>query len=116
MTSRNRSTIAAERSRRSARRRRRAWRIRRPLSSTPTSCQRMMRSPGLDSTRLVQRARAAAGEYWTYVRQFSPGARLFLAAATLGGLNSGVQSVLLNLYVLSLGYGEAFLGQMLRYG
>lgn len=76
----------------------------------------MMRSPGLDSTRLVQRARAAAGEYWTYVRQFSPGARLFLAAATLGGLNSGVQSVLLNLYVLSLGYGEAFLGQMLRYG
>jgi len=76
----------------------------------------MTRSPGLASSHLVRRARAAAGEYWTYVRRLSPGARLFLAAATLGGLNSGVQGVLLNLYVLSLGYGEAFLGQMLRYG
>jgi MFS family permease len=55
-------------------------------------------------------------DYLAYVRAFSPNARFFLAAATLGGLNAGVASVLLNLYVLALGYDERFLGRFVSYG
>lgn len=66
--------------------------------------------------RLSNRLRAAAREYAARVRDFSPNARLFLGAAALGGLNVGVSSVLLNLYVLSLGYSEGFLGRLLSFG
>jgi MFS family permease len=51
-------------------------------------------------------------DYTAHVKLFSRNARLFLAAATLGGLNGGVAAVLLNLYVLSLGYGEGFVGRL----
>lgn len=59
---------------------------------------------------------AAARAYTGYIQAFSPGARLFLAAAALGGLDAGVSSILLNLYVLSLGYDPAGLGALLSFG
>jgi MFS family permease len=58
---------------------------------------------------------AAVTEYAGYVRRFSPSARLFLGAATLAGINAGVASVLLNLYIRSLGT-DATLGQVLWAG
>ena len=64
---------------------------------------------------MLQRLRAAFVEYAGYLRRFSPGARLFLAAATLAGINAGVAAVLLNLYIRSLG-SETTLGQVLWAG
>ena len=58
----------------------------------------------------------AIRDYAVRVREFSPNARLFLAAAALGGLSSGVSGVLLNLYIVSLGYDVAFLGRLLSFG
>ncbi|HXI16928.1 MAG TPA: MFS transporter, partial [Chloroflexota bacterium] len=60
--------------------------------------------------------RTAIRDYAARVREFSPNARLFLAAAALGGLSSGVSGVLLNLYIVSLGYDMAFLGRLLSFG
>jgi MFS family permease len=57
----------------------------------------------------------ALAEYAGYVQRFSPGARYFLGAATLAGINAGVASVLLNLYIRSLG-PEITLGQVLWAG
>jgi MFS family permease len=64
---------------------------------------------------MLRRLRAAYVEYAGYVRRFSPSARLFLAAATLAGINAGVAGVLLNLYIRSLG-GDVTLGQVLWAG
>jgi MFS family permease len=58
---------------------------------------------------------AAVSEYAGYVRRFSPSARYFLGAATLAGINAGVASVLLNLYIRSLGT-DATLAQVLWAG
>jgi hypothetical protein len=57
----------------------------------------------------------ASAEYAGYLQRFSPGARYFLGAATLAGINAGVASVLLNLYIRSLG-PEITLGQVLWAG
>jgi len=64
---------------------------------------------------MLQRLRGAFAEYAGYVRRFSPSARLFLAAATLAGINAGVAGVLLNLYIRSLG-SDITLGQVLWAG
>ena len=55
-------------------------------------------------------------EYAARVREFSPSARLFLAAATLGGIGAGVSAVLLNLYIVALGYTEGDLLRILSFG
>lgn len=65
---------------------------------------------------LLRRFQAECRAYLGYVREFSPGARFFLAAVTLGGITTGVQTVLLNLYVLAVGHDEAFLGRLLSLG
>ena len=57
-----------------------------------------------------------AGDYWAHVREFSRSARLFLAAATLGGVSGGVTNLLLNLYIVSLGYPERALPGFARFG
>jgi MFS family permease len=49
-------------------------------------------------------------EYWKTLRNFSANARLYLAASGLIGLASGLQYLFFNLYVLSLGYDQAFVG------
>lgn len=64
----------------------------------------------------MSRVRSLLSDYASRVRQFSPSARLFLAAATLAGLNAGVASVLLNLYIRTLVSGDAALGEVLRAG
>ncbi|HEV2125025.1 MAG TPA: MFS transporter, partial [Chloroflexota bacterium] len=61
-------------------------------------------------------ATALVREYVDHIRAFSPSARLFLVAAMLGGLSSGVSGVLLNLYILALGYDREFLGRLLSFG
>ena len=58
----------------------------------------------------------AVKDYWAHVRAFSPSARLFLAAAALGGVSGGVTSLLLNLYIVSLGYPESALPGFTRFG
>ncbi|MDQ3701889.1 MAG: MFS transporter [Chloroflexota bacterium] len=64
----------------------------------------------------MSRVRSLLRDYAVRVRQFSPSARLFLAAATLAGLNAGVASVLLNLYINALGSGDGSLGRVLWAG
>ncbi|MBI3973132.1 MAG: MFS transporter [Chloroflexi bacterium] len=56
------------------------------------------------------------GAYWSRVRTFSPNARLFLAAATLGGTGAGVAAVLLNLYIIAAGNSEGDLLRILSFG
>ncbi len=59
---------------------------------------------------------AVLRDYLAHVRAFSPSARLFLAAAALGGIGGGVTNLLLNLYLLALGYPEAALPGFTRFG
>ncbi|MSQ43904.1 MAG: MFS transporter [Chloroflexi bacterium] len=59
---------------------------------------------------------ATAQTYAREVRSFSPISRNFLVASSLGGINAGVTSVLLNLYILSLGNAEGDLGRLLSLG
>jgi MFS family permease len=49
-------------------------------------------------------------EYWTAIRGFSDNARLYLLNTGLLGLTFGLQYLFFNLYVLSLGYDQAFVG------
>ena len=62
------------------------------------------------------RLHETAQAYVKEVRSFSPVTRNFLVAASLGGINAGVASVLMNLYILSLGNAEGYLGQLLSLG
>jgi MFS family permease len=48
--------------------------------------------------------------YANAVRGFSPNARHFLAGSLLVGFSQGILYLLFNLYVLSLGYDQAFVG------
>jgi len=49
-------------------------------------------------------------DYATALRGFAPNARLYLAGSMLVGFSSGLLYLLFNLYVLSLGYDQAFVG------
>jgi MFS family permease len=55
-------------------------------------------------------------DYFDHLRAFSPDARLFLAAAALGGVSGGVTNLLLNLYLVALGYPESALPGFVRFG
>ncbi|MFO7585164.1 MAG: MFS transporter [Anaerolineales bacterium] len=54
--------------------------------------------------------------YWARVSAFHPNARLFLASAILTGAALGVYRLLFNFYVLSLGFDEGLLGQLITIG
>ena len=64
--------------------------------------------------------KAAAGErigsvlrtYLARVRAFSPNARKYLMGIMIYGAATGVYQLLFNFYVLSLGYNEAVLGNL----
>ncbi len=71
-----------------------------------------IRFPEATLSRLQATAHTYAGE----VRSFSPVSRNFLVASSLGGINAGVSSVLLNLYILSLGNAEGYLGRLMSLG
>lgn len=51
--------------------------------------------------------------YTQRVRQFSPNARNYLLGIVFSGIGTGIYRLLFNFYVLSLGYDEAFLGQLI---
>ncbi len=54
--------------------------------------------------------------YIREVRAFPTHARRFLAASILGGVNAGVSSILLPLFLLASGTGEAELGRLISLG
>lgn len=56
---------------------------------------------------------AASDDYAESVRRFSPNARMYLLFVFLITLNVGIYGVIFNLYILSLGFKEDFLGLML---
>ncbi len=56
--------------------------------------------------------RHALAQYFGHARLFSRNARLFLLANGLAGLGVGISMVLLNLYLLRLGFREDFIGQV----
>lgn len=49
-------------------------------------------------------------DYASAIRQFTPNARLYLAGSLLVSFSTGLLYLLFNLYVLSLGYDQAFVG------
>jgi MFS family permease len=51
--------------------------------------------------------------YWARVSAFHPNARLYLVSAILTGAALGVYRLLFNFYVLSLGFDEGLLGQLI---
>ncbi len=51
--------------------------------------------------------------YWARVSAFHPNARLYLVSAVLTGAAFGVYRLLFNFYVLSLGFDEGLLGQLI---
>jgi MFS family permease len=55
----------------------------------------------------------AAGEYASRLRAFKPNARLYLGNVLIVGAAMGVYRLLFNFYVLSLGYDEALLGNLI---
>jgi MFS family permease len=55
---------------------------------------------------------AGARAYAARLRQFQPNARLYLANVVVGGLAMGIFRLLFSFFVLSLGYDEALLGQL----
>ncbi len=54
----------------------------------------------------------ALHEYGERIRAFRPNARLYLANVVIAGATMGVFRLLFNFYVLSLGYDEALLGNL----
>ncbi len=52
-------------------------------------------------------------EYLSHLRAFSPNARLYLLYVFISGAAMGVFRLLFNFYVLSLGYDEALLGNLI---
>ncbi len=50
--------------------------------------------------------------YISRMRAFSRNARLYLIVAMLSGIAAGIQGLLFNFYILSLGYNEAVIGNI----
>lgn len=57
--------------------------------------------------------RRVTREYLSHLRAFSPNARLYLSYVFISGAAMGVFRLLFNFYVLSLGYDEALLGNLI---
>jgi len=51
--------------------------------------------------------------YFGRIRAFQPNARLYLIGVVLSGISYGTYRLLFNFYVLSLGYDESLLGQLI---
>ena len=63
--------------------------------------------------KLVKRTKSTLGEYAARVRMFRPNARLYLVSVLATGAAKGVYRLLFNFYVLSKGYDEALLGNLI---
>ncbi|TLN21739.1 MFS transporter, partial [bacterium] len=66
----------------------------------------------LTRVKIGSRTIAVLRTYAERVGAFHPNARLYLVSAVISGASMGVFRLLLNFYVLSLGYDEAFLGNL----
>jgi MFS family permease len=70
-------------------------------------------SPGSTGSHLLwSRARRVSREYSEHLRQFTPNARLYLVNMLISGAAIGVFRLLFNFYLLSLGYDEVLLGNL----
>lgn len=67
----------------------------------------------LNKTRLHRGTLAVITTYYHRVKAFSPNARKYLVSMVLFGAAMGVYRLLFNFYVLSLGYDEAILGNLI---
>ena len=63
-----------------------------------------------------RRLRQSLRTYAERLRQFSPNARLYLLSVVLTGASMGVYRLLFNFYVVSLGYDNALVGQLITTG
>jgi MFS family permease len=52
-------------------------------------------------------------DYWSKIKAFRPNARLYLVNVVISGISMGIFRLLLNFYVLSLGFNEALLGRLI---
>jgi MFS family permease len=66
----------------------------------------------LQLINFVPRTRRVLAEYAANLSSFRPNARLYLLSVVLTGAAGGVFRLLFNFYVLSLGYDQAFLGNL----
>lgn len=64
-------------------------------------------------TRLKKGAVSAAKTYYQRIKAFSPNARKYLLSIFVLGAAMGIYRLLFNFYVLSLGYDEAILGNLI---
>ena len=64
------------------------------------------------NVRLSKQISATLGEYASSIRAFRPNARLYLINVMLAGAAMGIFFLLFNFYVLSLGFDEALLGNL----
>ncbi len=60
----------------------------------------------------MSKARRVLGEYADNLRKFKPNARLYLLNMVIAGAAMGIFRLLFNFYVLSLGYDQALLGNL----
>ena len=67
----------------------------------------------MNENSIYARTRHIAREYSSRVRAFSPNARLYLVNVMIIGAVMGVFRLLFNFYVLSLGFDEALLGNLI---
>jgi MFS family permease len=63
--------------------------------------------------KLIENTRATLQEYAQRVRLFRPNARFYLISVLVTGAAMGVYQLLFNFYVLSLGFDEALLGNLI---
>ncbi len=61
---------------------------------------------------MILKTRSVLADYAEKLRAFQPNARLYLLNVILSGAAIGIFRLLFNFYVLSLGYDEAFLGNL----
>jgi MFS family permease len=70
-------------------------------------------APGAPWTPVLKlKARRVLGEYADNLRKFKPNARLYLLNMVIAGAAMGIFRLLFNFYVLSLGYDQALLGNL----
>lgn len=67
----------------------------------------------MNNHTVLERTLRVAQEYSSRVRAFTPNARLFLVNVMITGAVMGVFRLLFNFYVLSLGFDEALLGNLI---
>jgi MFS family permease len=61
---------------------------------------------------VIHKFRRVIKDYWEHLVAFTPNARLYLVYAIIAGVAMGIYRLLFNFYVLSLGFDEKLLGNL----